>query len=220
MSFVVDLFGNILYDIIILIFLLIGVIIGMLFRPRWGNAVLKLIPREHRFVEFGVEEETAVSIECGNVKGHPPHRFIKYAPGFTGVSGRILKKPRTVFLGKEGTAYTWKTEQGKETKIGTIADALKTIVGKKFYEVIPDEQRELIEQSKINVSVDLDDGLTPEGFKTVTEEDIKTEEDRRAAETYWKGKELADQGTIWKWIPWFIAGMGVMAIVSKLFGWW
>jgi len=211
-----NIFGNVIVDILLIIFLLIGVIVGILWRPGWTNRVIKFIPREHRFVEFPIEKEYATSIECGSVKGYPPQRFYKYKPGWLGATGRFIKRPSVIFLGKEGTAYTWGLESGKEKKIGGLADAIRTVLGERFYELMPEEAKKKLEESKINVTVDLEEGLTPEGFRPVSEEEILREEDRKAAETFWKGKKEAEKGATLNTIITILAGVGIGFIIAWL----
>jgi len=173
-------FGNIVFDILLLIFLLIGIIVGILWRPGWANRVIKFMPREYRYVEFPIEHEYAMSI-----------------------------RPSTIFLAKEGTAYTWSLQSGKDIKIGKLSDALRTVLGKKFYDLMPEEAKEKLEESKINVTIDLEEGSTPEGFRPISEEEILREEDRKAAETYWAGKKEAERGAILNTIITILAGVGI-----------
>jgi len=206
-----DFFSNILNDIMLLIFLLVGILAGLLFRPKAKNRVIKLLPRDKRFLEFNIDEESAVGILCEKNKGYPLHRFIKLFPGYTGVVGRFLKKAVTLYFGKEGTAYTWRLKSKIEEKIGSLADALKIVWGEEFYTVIPEEQRRKVEDSQINVTVNLDDtalARDSEGkdLPVRREEDIKTEEDRVAAQTYWEGKKITESK---RWLEYlFIAGFG------------
>lgn len=206
-----DFFGNILNDIMILLFLLVGILTGLLFKPRAKNRVIKLLPRDKRFLEFNIDEESAVGILCEEKKGHPVHRFIKLFPGYTGIVGRFLKKAVTLYFGKEGTAYTWRVKSKVEEKIGSLADALKDVWGEEFYGVIPEEQRQKVEESQINVTVNLDDTAQAQDSEgndlpVRREEDIKTEEDRVAAQTYWEGKAIATRK---QWLEYlFIAGFG------------
>lgn len=218
-NFFVDFFSNIFNLVMVALFILVGILIGLILKPKAGKHVMKILPRDRRFIDFNIAEENAFSLECESKKGFPPQRFIKLRPGFTGRVGTFLKKAVTRFIGKEGTAYTWKTESA-HVKIGTLADALKGLWGPKFYATIPDRKREELEESKIQVTVDLDDGLTPENMESVSEEDLLTEQDRKAAETYWQGKKQAEKGEWTRWIFIFVAGMGAMAIASKFLGWW
>jgi len=132
-------------------------------------------------------------------------------PGYTGIVGRFLKKAVTLYFGKEGTAYTWRLKNKIEEKIGSLADALRIVWGDDFYSVIPEDKRKLVEDSQINVTVNLDDTVLAQDSEgndlpVRREEDIKTEEDRVAAQTYWEGKAIATRK---QWLEYlFIAGFG------------
>jgi len=217
-----DFFGNIFYDIMIVIFLLVGIITGLLFKPKAKNRVIKLLPRDKRFLEFNIEEESAVGILCEKNKGYPLHRFIKLFPGYTGIVGRFLKKAVTLYFGKEGTAYTWRLKSKIEEKIGSLADALRVVWSDEFYNMIPEDQRKLVEDSRINVTVNLDDMASAQDSEgndlpVRREEDIKTEEDRVAAQTYWEGKNMALRK---QWLEYlFIAGFGFgVALALQIIG--
>jgi len=211
-SIFLDIFGNLVFDIMLIIFLLIGLLGGIFLRPWFGNQVVKLIEREFRFVDLDIEEESAVSIECKDKKGMPPQRFFKHRPGYTGIVGKFLKKPVTRFFGREGTAYTWKIEAGKEIKLdpGDLGAAVRTVWGEEFYDGVPAKQKKLLEESKLGVTVQLEEGpLTPEKFHPISEEDIKSEEDRKASETFWEGKKTLVKGQWIQWVFIFVAGFGV-----------
>lgn len=213
-----DTFGNLFTDVMFGVFILVGILLGIFLRPWFGNQVLKLHPKDHRLDELDIEEETAISLECKKKKGMPPQRFLKWQPGFTTIAGRFIKKPKTVYLGMEGTAYTQKVKGGDE-KGGSglkvkLDEALKTLWGTEFFNSIPETQMQLLEESKVNVTVELEPIITPEGMRTITEEDIKSEEDRKAAETLWKGKKMQERG---QWINLVLAGGTGAAIVFGLF---
>jgi len=168
------------------IFMGCGVLLGLFLRPWVGNQVIKFIPADHRFMDLGIEEETSISIECQKKKHMPPQRFFKLHPGFTGIVGRFLKKPITRYLGMEGTAYTWKIDAGSWHKLGTLAKAVRSVWGEDFWRTIPERQKEYLTESRIQVTVGLDKApLTPAGMRSISEEDIKQEEDRRASQTFW-----------------------------------
>jgi hypothetical protein len=187
-------FGNILTDVFFLVFILVGILLGIFLRPMVGNRVLKLDPSEHRYHELDIYEETAISIECVDKKGMPPQRFFKHHPGFVGTSGKFLKKTVTLFLGRTGTAYTWRMEQGMWKCLGNLAEAVRTVWGEAFYETVPDDQKKLLEDSKVNVTVGLaEEPLTPSGMRPVSEEDIHKEEDRSASRTFWKERFAKDK---------------------------
>lgn len=193
----VEYFSNPLTWVFLGLFVLIGVLIGIFLRPWAGNKVIKFIPADHRFMEMPIDEETAISLQCKKVKGMPINRFFKWHPGFTGIVGRILKKPISLFLGLEGTAYTWKLNEGKWVKVGGLTKALRTVWGEDFWATVPQRQKDLIEADKIQVTVGLDEApITPEGMRSVSEEDIKQEEDRRASKTFWQEHQPQMKGFI------------------------
>jgi len=205
----------------IALFILIGILIGLVFKPKAKDQVMKISEKDHRYVDFDVSQENAFSIECESKKGYPMQRFLKHAASYTGVVGRFLKRSRTRFLGKVGTAYTWRPLVDiKGVFIGTLGKALRGVWGDDFYFTVPEDKRKELEESKVNVTVELEPGMTPEGYKPASEEDFKQEQDRQAAETWWKGKKIAEKGTWMQWMFIFMAGMGAMAIGSKLLGWW
>jgi hypothetical protein len=210
-------FGNLFADAMFGVFILIGILLGVFLRPFVGNRVLKFDPEEHRFNELDVEEESAISIECKDQKGMPPQRFFKHHPGFVGIIGRFLKKPVTYYLGRTGTAYTWRLEQGTWKTLGNLAAALKIEWGEAFYNEIPAKQKETLEKSEIMVTVGLsDDPLTPEGKRAVGEEDIHREEDRAASRTFWKERFAKDRGMIINIILAAGMGFGVCAALTLL----
>lgn len=201
----------------LVIFVLVGVMIGLVFRPKAKNQVMKLIPRDKRYIDFDIKQENAFSVDCEAKKGFPPQRFLKLNPAFTGEVGRFLKRTRTRFLGKEGTAYTWKTQSGKQL-IGSLAKALRGVWGDEFYFTVPEANRQKLEESKINVTVDIDEDFNPEDYPIIREEDIFEEEDRKAAETYWQGKKQAERGAWTQWLFIFGAGIGAGWIINTLLG--
>jgi hypothetical protein len=211
-------FGNAFNYIVIAICVLVGILVGIFLRPLVGNTIMKIIPSENRFVDFDIEEETAISIYCKNKKGIPPHRFIKCWPGYIGVVGRFLKKPITRFIGREGTAYTWHIKDQKEEKIGSLAKTVKHLWGEEFYETIPEKQKKDLEESMIGVTVKLEseDALTPAGMRTVSEENIKQDDDIQASKTFWKGKKITDRGAWINLILGIGTGFGICATLVLL----
>jgi len=191
----VQYFANPLTWVFMGVFILSGVLIGLFLRPWMGNMVIKFIPGSHRFLDLSIDEETSISVQCKKVKGIPIQRFFKLHPGFTGIVGRIIKKPITRYLGIEGTAYTWRVKAGSWEKLGSLHDAVRAVWGEDFYLTVPERQRKTLEESRIQVTVGLDESpLTPEGMRSISEEDIKQEEDRQAAKTLWAENRAAQKG--------------------------
>ncbi len=183
----IDYFANPMSWVFMGLFVMAGLLIGLFLRPWMGNQVIKFLPADHRFIDLGIEEETAVSVQCKKIKGMPLQRFYKLHPGFTGIVGRFIKKPITRYLGIEGTAYTWQIESGRWKKLGSLGKAVSTIWGDEFWSTVPETQKKKLEESRIQVTVGLDESpLTPAGLRTVSEEDIKQEEDRMASKTFWE----------------------------------
>jgi hypothetical protein len=211
----INFFGNVFSDIFLVTFLLIGVLLGIFLRPFFGNQVIKLYPDECRFQDYDIKEETAISLRCKKEKGMPEQKFFKFHPGFTGIRGKIIKKPVTVFLARVGTAFTSRIEGDKNIDVGTLANGVKVCCGEEFFNEIPDEQKEQLEESKISVTIGLQkDPLTPEGFKPISEENLKAESDREAAQTLWEGKRKQKQT---QYINLILAGGTGAAIMAVAF---
>lgn len=207
-------FANPLSWVFLAIFLFVGLLIGIFIRPWMGNQVQKFIPADHRFMDLAIDEETSISVTCKKTKGMPAQRFFKLHPGFTGVVGRFLKKPITRYLGIEGTAYTWQIENNKWKKLGTLADSVRAVWGEDFWTTVPTNKREQLEDSRIQVTVGLDEApLTPAGMRSISEEDIKQEEDRRAAQVFWEEHKSQTRGF---YINMILAGGTGFAICAVL----
>lgn len=217
MDLFVGYFSNPLSWVFLAIFLIVGILLGVFLRPWAGNQVIKFIPEDHRFVDLDIDEETSISVYCKKKKGMPPHRFLKKSPGYTGIVGRFLKKPVTRYLGVEGTAYTWKIDAGSWHRVGNLDEAVRTIWGEKFWNEVPEPMREKLEESRITVTVGLDKApLTPPGHRSISEEDIKSEEDRKAAETFWQERQRAQRGMYINMLLAGMAGFGVCAVLVLL----
>lgn len=189
-ALIIDVFGsyfsNPLSWVFMGIFVGIGLLVGLFLKPWMGNQVIKISPSDHRFTDLDIEEETSISVQCKKKKGMPIQRFLKLHPGFTGIVGRFIRKPITRYLGLEGTAYTWEIENGKHKKLGSLGAVVQGIWGEDFWETVPERQKAMLQESRILVTVGLDESpLTPPGMRTISEEDVKQEEDRQASKTFW-----------------------------------
>jgi len=212
-----DYFANPMTWVFTGLFIMIGLLIGLFVRPWIGNQVIKFTPGDHRFIDLSIDEESSVSIQCKKIKGMPIQRFFKLHPGFTGIVGRILKKPITRWLGIEGTAYTWMIKAGRYEKLGALSDAVRTVWGEEFFSTIPDRQKKMMEESRIQVTVGLDEApLTPEGMRSISEEDIKQEEDRRASKTFWEEHKGQMQGFLINAILAGGTGFGIALLLQAI----
>ena len=207
-------FTNPLTIVFMALFTMIGLIVGLFLRPWMGNQVQKFIPADHRFMDLAIDEETSISVQCKKKKGMPVQRFLKLHPGFTGIVGRFLKKPITRYLGIEGTAYTWQIESGRFIKAGSLQDSVRALWGEDFYSTVPERQRDMLEESRIQVTVGLDEApLTPAGMRSISEEDIKQEEDRQASKTFWSAHAGQTKGF---YINMILAGGTGFAVCAAL----
>jgi len=207
-----------------------GLLFGLVFRPKARSVVLKFLPHDKRVFELPIQREQAVSVKVKALKEMPVQRFIKYQGGYTGFSGGFLKKPRTIFLAKEGTAYTQKLEDSK-IKI-PLDKTLIGIWGEAFYDTIPEKQRNLLLKDRVDVTIDLKDEVPMqevtyqdaeypmetktvlEPLRQIREEDIKTEDDIEASRNFWTGRKQAERGQWTQWFFVFLAGFGVCAVLQ------
>lgn len=214
----VQYFANPMTWVFMGVFIMVGLLIGLLLRPWMGNQVIKFMPGDHRFIDLSIDEETSVSVQCKKLKGMPIQRFFKLHPGFTGIVGRFVKKPITRYLGMEGTAYTWQIKSGRYEKLGGLAEALRTVWGEDFFSTVPETQKQKLVESRIQVTVGLDESpLTPEGMRSISEEDIKQEEDRQASKTFWEEHGSQMKGWIINLILAGGTGFGI-ALALELLG--
>ena len=94
----------------------------------------------------------------------------------------------------------------KGEEVGTLKDALVTVCGKEFYETVPDEQKTKIEDGKVFVTVELEPGLTPEGYSSVSEEDINEDQDRNAARIFARSLAGSTKSELYKGLLWAAVG--------------
>jgi hypothetical protein len=134
--------------------------------------------------------------------------------GFIGQTGRFVRRSTTRYLGKEGTAYLWTVENDRFKRVdGGLPTLLKHIWGEEPYNDMPEDLRQKCENEQVMVTVDLADGLTPENLRSVSEEDIKREEDRQACEVLWEGKRKEARGVLLNYLIVGLAGFGVCAVL-------
>jgi len=97
------------------------------------------------------------------------------------------------WIGKKGTAYLFRpasTPKGKAQKVGSFWDGLKCVLTPEEIENIkPDVQKRLVE-SEIFVTVDLEEGYTPENMPVISEDWVLNDADDRMAQLF--GKSVRD----------------------------
>ena len=225
-DFFVSFFSNAFNIVMGLLFVVIGILIGVVIvryvlKPK--NQILYCRERDGRGMELNVDKEDAISLETAT---KPPLRFFKWGRAY-----EFIKRGRafTRFFGKEGTAYSWRLfgfsgKKGNPVKttleFPTLEDAVKHKWGKTFYWEVPEKRKAQLRDDKVLVTVNLEPGIVPEGYEPITESVIKKKAYEDMAELFARSARGAIKKTVLDWMPWLLAGAGIMAIGSKLLGWW
>jgi len=229
-SFFTSIF-NILFFIIAI---LIGVIVGMILyraltRPK--NQIIYCRERDGRAMELNIAKEDAISLETAT---KPPLRFFKFGRSY---ELRRHGRPFTRFFGKEGTAYTWVLEgfhkltpkrgrpsknpgeHGKvELSFPSLAGLLKSLWGETFFASVPETQRAELEENKVLVTVNLESGLTPEGYQPITESVIRKKSREDAKDLIGRGLKGAISKDWFERLAWIGAGAGITMFALLLLG--
>lgn len=132
--------------------------------------VLYLQEAERLAFELDINEITPKQLKTNDNK-----RFIRNGVAYTLKRGL---KTIILWLGKVGTAYTWKpadTPEGKAKIIGTLYDGLLSALGAEIADELTLEAKEKLIASKIFVTVELEQGITPDGLPSMSEQDINNE---------------------------------------------
>lgn len=212
-------FTNIFNVLILTIFLAIGVLVGFLL-VRYGighrNQILYCRERDGRGFELPIDKEDAISLETED----PNLRFFKWgrAYEFLGRLGRTF----TRFFGKEGTAYSWRlegfdkdededgnpVEKKKTLEFPTLEEAVRFRWGPEFYHTVPEKQKEKLREDKVHLTVNLEPGITPEGYEPITEQTIKRKANEDMAQLLAGGLQGVMKAPITQWIFILAAGVG------------
>lgn len=203
--------------------MLVGIIIGIiLFRviTRPKNQIIYCRERDGRAMELDISKEDHITLET---KTDPPLRFYKY-----GRSYELRKRGRafTRFLGKEGTAYTWIMQGFKkvgsklqEIKVPfpTLEDAVKSVWGE-FYTTVPENMQKALQNNSMLVTVNLEPGITPEGYKPITEATIRKKNREDAKDLIARGLKGAIQKDWFERLAWIGTGAGLTMVGMLLLG--
>lgn len=106
--------------------------------------------------------------------------------GFTKVPTKTETRTKTIKNAETGEDETieelvileWGPEKIEDMDVGSLEDALLVIWGEEFYKTVPEERKAQLQDSTVKLSVELEPGITPEGFSPITESDINNEGDR------------------------------------------
>lgn len=103
---------------------MIGAIVIYIFtKMKPQREVLYLRERDRRAQRLSITEETATSLLCRSRKGIT-RRFFKWGGSWTLSEAGKMK---TLFLGKEGTAYTYKPIQADKDEEGNPVESTETV---------------------------------------------------------------------------------------------
>lgn len=122
----------------------------------------------------------------------------------------------TKYYAKRGGAYTFGFKDSVQVKI-TLFETMILLWGEKVVNDLKDEYKNLLKESKIYVTVDIEKEIVPEGFVN-TSENIKVEANRNLAELV--AKAATDQLKSKDWILLGFAAMSGMGfyLLLKAFG--
>jgi len=206
-----------------IMFLLLGAIFMFILFPMFGAATRILYCRERdgRGMDLAVKLEDEVRLDTKN-----NIRFFKHGRSyaFTGMMNRL----KSVFFAKEGTAYTAKLlgfsgTQEKPTRIElefpTVWEAVRLKLGDNWIRAWPEDKKKLLQDEKFLVTVDLEPGLTPEGYKPATEQDIADKGKRDMAKLLGEAAKLALHGGVIDKIPWIGMGVALGLVGAMALGW-
>ena len=101
-------------------------------------------------------------------------------------------------------------------RLGSLKDALENIWGKKFYDELPPKLQEKIEENQILVTVELESGLTPQGYSPISEEEINEEADREAAKIFGKGLGATVKAQLYQGMLWMALGVAITFIAYNI----
>lgn len=181
---IMDIFGSTAFMLMVVIVVIgAGAILVMSIKPEKRVELLR--PRDSRGKILAVVEETDIGLTCRE-SGGVTYRFIKAGRGWTyNVRGKMITK----FFGIEGTAYTGIT-RGNETETVSVSKFLRWIWKDKFYDQIPDKQKQAIETDVYGITIELqkidEDAL---GLPTLRPVDIHDEDEGVMIRRFAKGAQ-------------------------------
>lgn len=206
-----------------IMFLLIGSIIMYILFPLLGAATRILYCRERdgRGHDLAVVAEDELRLDTKN-----DLRFFKHGRSyaFTGMMNRL----KSVFFGKEGTAYTATLEGFSgaddeptmlELEFPNVWEAVRLKLGDEFLKPFPEEQKKLLQDDKFLVTVGLEPGLTPTGYTPATEQDIADKGKRDMARLLGEAAKMALHGGMIDKIPWIGFGAAIALVGCMALGW-
>jgi len=120
---------------------------------------------------------------------------------------------------KRKVPVEWKDQQ-IELEFPTLEDAVKSKWGKQFYANVPDKMKEKLRETNLLVTVNLEPGIVPQGYEPITESVIRKKANEDMASLMAASLKGVIKKSALDVIPWVLAGAGILAVASKLLGWW
>jgi len=206
-----------------IMFLLLGGIFTFILFPMFGAATRILYCRERdgRGEDLAVKIEDEVRLDTKNNL-----RFFKHGRSYAFIG--MMRRMKSVFFAKEGTAYTAKllgfsgTDE-EPTKIEldypTVWEAVRHKLGDEFLKPFPEEQKKLLQDEKFLVTVGLEPGLTPKGYVPATEQDIADKGKRDMAKLLGESAKMALHGGLIDKVPWIGMGVALGLVGAMALGW-
>lgn len=193
-------------------------------QPR-SNKVLKIAPESGRGIELNVNEEDTTNIYCKPVGNIPPQRFIKLYNAFTIVrKGWFKLQNYALWIARYGTAYVTGIKTG-DIEV-SFKEAVLNVFGQKLYDLIPQTQKDQIEDGTIGVTIRFpNEPLTPTNPETgksmpsISEDDINRDNDERAMRNLWDQYEKEKRGDAINTVAFVGCGIAIGVILSLLFKW-
>ena len=140
--------------------------------------ILFLSEDENLGDEMTVKRMTPAHLFSKKKKDH--YRVIRFREAFNFVVGF---KTVTRWLVKYGSAYTKSLESGDVGPF-TLYQIMISVWGLDVIEALKDEQKQLLIKSEIPITVRLEKGMTPEGYKPISPAFIKKESDEEMAKMF------------------------------------
>jgi len=111
-------------------------------------------------------------------------------------------------------------EQKVEIPFENLEEVVRSRWGDEFYSEVPEPRKAELRDDRVLLTVNLEPGIVPEGYEPITESVIKKKANEDMAELMAHSLRGAVKKTVLDWLPWLLAGAGIMAVGSKLMGWW
>jgi hypothetical protein len=159
------------------VFVLAGIALWMQIKP--VKKILYFSPEEHTGEEFIVEQTTPAFLHTKK-KGGLRYRFIRYRDAY---QFQLGMRSVTRWLATKGTAYAKKLESGELGEY-TLYKVMESVWSKDVVENLQDDIKQKLIESEIMITVKVEEQQTPEGYKPLTELNIKKESDGEMAKLF------------------------------------